>query len=395
MASLLLIDRLRKLVNIKLTEASTPQIIENQQLLAITNDNICEHNELELIDGRKTCSDCGVIVDEHFLVDNHLTSVKNRRQKPICPIYNEIPSYVSQDIKNLTVDIYKKVTEKKIFRNVFRRAVVMACLHRASIIKRSPIFFDDMLEMFNIKAHYANKGMSYVSNNLDNNSIYSIPYCDEEGGILSVLSSVGLKAAYPNVVKLFDLVKLKSDLLNNSQTKSVICGCAYFHARFINVPITLKQFSLRSLKAEMTITKKFIAIQCIVLKLCLKRVFSRMLIHSNVQTKSNNLYDPIEKITIINYKSPDLISVIGDEDDYIFPLDDVDDIYEWNFLLNKTYYTDKNKHIKLSCKIAETSKTVTISFKEYNDTYNINADLIVVDEINKLLGYNNISRSIS
>ena len=137
---------------------------------SLSDEEICLHEEVTIESGNRLCNDCGTILAHHFQFDQHNFVSQMRRKRVLCSIYSEIPAYIDSDVKNLTVELYKLTTDKKIFRNIFRRAIILACLHRASILLDKSIFFDEMLEIFNLKIHEANKGISFVSNNIPKNS---------------------------------------------------------------------------------------------------------------------------------------------------------------------------------------------------------------------------------
>lgn len=358
----------------------------------------CKHSETDFENGHKICVDCGVVVDAHFLVDTVNLVTKQRVKRVDCTIYSEIPPYVPQDVKSLAVEIYKTVTSKRIFRNVFRKAIILACLHRASIIKENPIFFDDMLEIFNLKTHDANRGITFVSTNLPKNSPYDIPFCTDEICVSSVLSLVGLKSAKYNVCKIFELVKEKSNVLNNSHCKSIVCGCIYFHVRYRSVPLTLRQVAQKCGMAEATILKKYMLVCEIVMKSCMKSIFSSLLstaLPENPKqlcyaSKSlNALVDPIERLTIFDYATKDSIKIVAEDDGFEYPLDDVDCLYDWNVLLQKTYYDHSGQKYELDISITETPREIVVDFSNYNERNRASGEYVLRREIDAALDYEN------
>lgn len=335
---------------------------------------LCKHMETTNDSGRIVCLDCGQMLKENFLVDQICSNIigMKKRKKNECSIYHEIPMYIPQHIKDITIDIYKIVTGSEIFRNTFRKSLILACLHRASILNQVPLYFDDMLEMFGLNTHEANKGISFVANNISKGSEYSIPFFNDEISIMSVLSNIGMKSILPNVSKIFSIIKKKSEILNNSHCKSVVCGSIYFLIKHRNFSLTLKQFAVKVKMSEMTIIKKYLIISSVMLKYSMKELFSILLtnckpkfehIYSPIQ---NTLYDPIDKLYIKNYKTQ--ITVV-DSTGFILPLDDVDDLDEWNMLLNKKYYDDKGNEYSLLIQIFENTRDILLDFKKY-DTAN-------------------------
>lgn len=356
--------------------------VEKFKVAAVAPPAECAHEETE----GGVCADCGAQLEIYYFVDQPGFSMP-RPKKPICTIYSEIPTYVNQNVKNLTVEIYKKVTEGKIFRNVFRKAIVLACLHRASIVLDCPIYFDEMLELFALKTHDANKGISFVSNNLRYDAAYAIPFCNDEICLESVLTAIGLKSAATDVRNVFNVICEESALLNSSHCKSVVCGCAYFHVRYTNVPISVAQLSELCSVAKSTICKKYVTVFKILLKKCMRRAYSYLLTNAKCATESNHrapdggiLYDVDEKIRVSDWNWPSRVSAVAD-DGFVYELDDVDDVLDWNILLNKSYYDFEGNVRKLNVKMSETTKGIVFHFADAVD------DKWIRKAINELVGY--------
>ncbi len=372
---------------------------DKRQQLPLRDDNrvVCHHTETIGENGGVICVDCGKILESYFLVDTpSTTKTVNRTKRRENTIYNEIPSYIAQDVKTVTVEIYEAVTEKRIFRNVFRRSIILACLHRASILKECPIFFDEMLELFNLKIHDANKGISFVAMNIDRFPTYRIPFWNDDICLNSIVVTTDLRSIKPCVERLFGVIKSRSDLLNSSHCKSIVCGCIYFVIKYKNMHISLNQFSAKCGMAEMTIVKKYLDIYKILLKLCMKRLFSTLLVFalsspssppsppspsspsspssppplpasgSPIGDDADVLYESTENISVLQFKDPTALRIVSRVDDFEYPIDDVSDIYEWNLFLNKSYYDYNDRKKTLNVHFAETSKNIIFDFDAYD-----------------------------
>lgn len=352
------------------------------------DDDECSHEETVTDACRIICIDCGVMLSEKYLVDQGSGIGMKKRKRLECPIYGEIPAYVPQHIKDLTIEIYKSVTGKEIFRNTFRKSIILACLHRAAIIKESPICFDEMLEMFGLKTHEANKGVSYVANNVTKDSPYTIPFLNDEISINSNLTTIGLLSASGPITNLFQIVKDNSDILNNSHCKSVVCGCIFFWIKYNDINVTLKQFAAKVCMSEMTIVKKYIIISKVILKRLLKPLFSRLLSGCKISSTSKKmrskekdaLYEHTEQVFIRNHRSPEDISA-DDLAGFQFPLDDVADLYEWNMFLNKKYYDQVGGILSLYVTIIETTRDVRLNFDKYDKINNQNGKAVLKEMI--------------
>jgi len=377
--------------------------VHQSQGLESEADSACQHLDMADDNGKVICSDCGELLSENFTVNHHsnLIGMKKRR-KVQCNIYNDIPSYIPQHIKNISIDIYQKITTNRIFRNTFKKAILMACLHRAASLKNCDISSDDLLSMFSLKQHEANRGFAFLSNNLSKDSIYFLPFNsvkDEEVNIASILKNLGMMSLVRPVINIFNLIKEKSNLLNESLCKSVICGCIYFWIRYRKIKKSLKDFAVDVGKSEITILNKYIVISDVIIHVIMKELFSTLLKHGKAKPvegknkfknmlKNNkaSLYGPdlkvfvhhpldAEQITVAlcHAKTPELQTL---------PLDDVDDIKEWNILLDKRYYTYDSKVIILNTSLTKNTRDLVINFTNYNKINDADGDMLLLNILN-------------
>lgn len=388
----------------------------------------CKHEQINIEDNKHICIDCGQMLIENFISNQYCPNNigMKKRRKSECNIYNDIPSYIQQHVTAKTIEIYQKVTLNKIFRNTFKRSIILACLHRASTLTGKDISYDDLLDIFTLKQHEANKGFSYVANNLPKNSEFSIPFDNEREetiSVISILRNLRMSSLLKPVIAIFRLVKQRSNILNVSLCKSVICGCIYFWIKYKNIPKTLKEFAQDVKMSEMTIINKYLVISDVVMKSIMKELFCTLLKNcaiSQLEGKNkykyvlkqykNSLYNPDKKILINNPFSINNITVtpcnsirttqtnIEQKDLKTpqnaplnpsgtrarlstplnlyepLPLDDVDDIKEWNILLDQKYYSHTSNVYTLNVSIFKNTRDLIIDFKKYNEINKIDAN---------------------
>jgi transcription initiation factor TFIIIB Brf1 subunit/transcription initiation factor TFIIB len=347
-----------------------------------SDSNICPHNEIHTDDKKKVCMDCGEILSEGYLIVQPGNNMQ-RRKRNESSLYRDIPFFISSKTKEMTLEIYRTVTGTEMFRNTFKRAILFACLHRASIICGEGMCFDDIMDLMNLKTHEAGKGVNYVTTHIDKNSIYIIPLFTDEVSISAIISSLGINID-PDIVKqLFQIIKYHSDILNNSHYKSVVCGCIFFWMKMNNIPMTIKQFVKKINMTELTIVKKYTAISTVILKMVLKELYTFVLTKTPKKRsrkikakrisapKENTLYLSKDKLTINNYKSKDDI-VVTTHGGNTLPLDDVDDITEWNMLLNNVYYDHKGNTISPGLVVVQTTKDLYINFTCFDGATGLN-----------------------
>lgn len=341
----------------------------------------CAHEEVNWDEKKRVCVDCGEILSEGCLVVQPGGGNLQKQRKTEASIYKDIPFFISHDTKEMTVKMYRLVTGSETYRNTFKRSIIFACLHRASIICNEGICFDDILDLMNLKTYEASKGVNYVTIRLGKDSTYVIPLFTDETSIASIISNLGVNIDPHTVKQIFKIVKKKSDILNNSHYKSVVCGCVFFWMRMNNVPMTMKQFVSKINMTELTIVKKYTSIAEVIFKMTLKKLYAFVLNKTPRKRtrkskqirapKENDLYLYKERLTVNDYKNINKFSVTTVKGN-VLPLEDVDDITEWNMLLNNTYYDHKGCVMSPGLSIVQTPKELQIDFASFDSATGLN-----------------------
>lgn len=376
-------------------ESDYLQFFEQAMSLYVQDQNVdfkrqsCIHSEISNENGRKICLECGELLIENFITDQHCQSVAGmkRRSKNECNIYNDIPSFIPQSIKNVTIEIYQKVTNSKIFRNTSKKAIILACLHLACQILKTPISYYDLIDMFLLKQHEANKGFVILSTNLPKDSIYYIPFDaakEEEISIHSRLKTLDIHSEiytemFTLVNNVFQLIKTRSSITNESQPNSIICGCIYFWTVYLNIQKRPDEFISKVSISKMTLLKVYVAICDVVFKFVMRKFFIILLnkckpsINEGKKNKlpKNTLYNPSLNVLIFNPFSQDLYIIPKSKSKEVekVPLDDVHNILEWNMFLDSKYYDTTNIYV-LNIKLIKTVKDIYFDFETFNSINN-------------------------
>lgn len=355
----------------------------------------CPHDNTCCDEGdKKICIDCGELLQESFTLTMHYNSglCMTNRKTTDPSTFTGIPDFVDRDLKELTTKIYEVATDKKHFRNKTKKAILLACLHRASVLKKSPISYYDLLEMFKLKQHEANNGFTVLSSNIPKNSEYFVIFDHTREEIISINSKLKQlqiedkdSCLFRLVVNTFLLLKKNSNAVNNSQYTSVICGCIYFWiVHYLHKSIDIDTFTNRANVSKTTLLKNYTTVCDVVFNSIMKELFSELLKKCvQVRLEKNHayktkipkkntpaeemIYNPEEKCII---RSPfDVSNITGEINGNILPLDSVNDILEWNLLLNKCYYTSTTKFILYVLLIKSCGKDMYFDFSKF-DKYN-------------------------
>ena len=311
-----------------------------------TNTPMCPHTTIETCDsGEKLCSLCGELLHQNNLIVENIGSMKQRRKRE-CTLFNDIPHFISEKTRDVAIDIYREVTKNTNTRTM-RKAILIACVHRASTICEESVSFDDLIEISGLKSFKACRGINYVSESLSKNSQYATHFFRSDSMIISsLMKNIGLEDQTPHIANIVKIVTNSSSLFNISHYKSVVCGCIFFWLVINERNISLAKFAQEVNVSHMTIKKKHFEIKVVILRYLLKKIFSNLLkkcipkYSGRVKSKfPGTLYEPHLKLYVENYKNEDEIAVKNIENKYL-PIDDVTDIQQWNILLDTKYYDE-------------------------------------------------------
>jgi transcription initiation factor TFIIIB Brf1 subunit/transcription initiation factor TFIIB len=358
---------------------------ENNEIMRLET---CCHAEIVTENGKKTCLECGEILEENYIANHHSSNIigMKKRRFSESSIHNDIPIYIEQHIKDITIQIYQAATTSKNFRNTSKKSIILASLHRASALAGNHISYYDLLDMFNLKQHEANKGFTILSSNIPKKSEFKLKFDQTKEEMISIsskLRKIGMnnKTMFNMVVNVFNLIKQKSDIINTSQPNSIICGCIYFWIVQKGINKTDIEFSKTMMISTMTLLKVYVAVCDVVFNNTLKTFLSILLKNSipkpNTGTKYKNilkklapniLYGPTQRFLVHDPFDPMKIRIttkISKTESQELP-DEVDDITEWNLLLNQQYYGLENIHFINVKLIRKNDKEMHFDFGEFD-----------------------------
>jgi len=352
-------------------------------------DDSCLHEETSDDNGKKTCLECGELLEENYIANHHSSNIigMKKRRKSESSIYNDIPIYIEQHIKDITIEIYRKATVSKIFRNNSKKSIILASLHRASALAGNHISYYDLLDMFLLEQHEANKGFAILSSNIPKKSEFTLKFNQTKEEMISInskLRKLGMntKLMFNLVVNVFNLVKEKSNIVNTSQPNSIICGCIYFWIVYTGICKSDDEFSKNVSISKMTLLKVYVAVCDVVFNNILRTFFSVLLKNcipkpiegpikykSTLKKNKNIIYGGVHRMMIHNpFDQKNIKAVcIRDKAELIeLPLNDVDDTQEWNVLLNQQYYSLTNVYLLHVRLVRKNDKEMYFDFTEYD-----------------------------
>lgn len=301
------------------------------------SDAHCDHSEVIDDSDHTICIDCGTILGRTLVTPQFVANNSLRRKQIQCTIYNDIPVEFDPAVKNMATNIYNAVTHQKIFRCVLRKSILAACIYRASIILNAPLSV--CFHTFNLSSTDANKGIIFVANNVPRGE-YSIPFMSDDIDIMMLCEShdVDLKT----VSKLYNLIKTDcEDIIASSQRVALIHSCTWTVMKvcgkhrdpsisdFVE-KIGARMKTKRTISV-VTIEKKHQLIMRYLLSRVMKKVISRC---TPLITTEKVLRSTTPRIPVTFYT--DTTTLVAD-DGFVYPLEDVDDVMDWNVIFQMTF----------------------------------------------------------
>jgi hypothetical protein len=348
-----------------------------------------------------------------MITTNYFTGLIGMKNRKVVDssIYSEIPHFIDHDIKELAVEIYRTATKNKTFRNTSKKSIVMACVHRASSLlgDSTAISYFDLLQMFNLKQHEANKGFTILSSNIPKESDFFQKFNHEREELIGINSKMKLVEINANpqlfrlVANVFNLLKQKSNIVNSSQYSSVICGCIYFWSIFLEMNKSEDFFATSSKVSKTTLLKIYTSICDVVFNYVLKELFSKLLKNccrvpittgkgaikfpNDFKKKYKNV-EPEEMIFGLQEKCfvfhpfdhEKIEAVISNNK---LPLENVGETLEWNLILSKDYYTTNFKFPLMVTLIKINDKNMFFDFSKYDLFNNTSGKKILNDVLLK------------
>ena len=337
----------------------------------------CSHDDVVEELDNTICSDCGEIVNRKLTTENSFSQKSMRRRPAHCPVFADVPDDFDSDVKNLAVIIYKTATVRRIYRSTLRKSIIAACLYRASVILNKPI--RKCFTVFGLTNTEANRGVVFVATNLPYGE-YTISMFGDKSEICAACSIVGITGDdVEHVFRLFESVKHGCNgIMASSQRISIIYGCIWIFIQtfpsksypgtiselidlLINETCGEKKKGMLPVSA-VTINKKFNEITKFVLTRIMKRVFatciSLVCTADQLVSKTPNI-----PVTLYDCTDPDKITMVAD-DGFVYPLEDVDDVNDWNILFDMVYNTKLGEKVCMPIKLESKPKAITVSFVE-------------------------------
>lgn len=355
--------------------------LNNRETNEVSNVN-CEHVDIRSNVDYDICADCGMIIGRKLCTTTQfVANGMTRRTQNQCTIYNDIPDEFDSTVKHKAVSIYKLVTSKRIFRCKQRKSILAACIHRASVLLDAPK--SNCFASFSLENTDINKGISFVASRLPVGE-YNIPVLTLEQDIISECETLKITCT-PYVVAIYSLIRNDcEEMISSSQRSSIIYGCiwaCYKIFKIDNAPETLNDFKTPISGA--TIEKKYCAIMKCFISRVMKKIYAwcfRKLGYSGTVTSET----PEKHVTIFNCSKSKGIMMLA-SDGYVYPLDYVDDIEDWNILFEMMYIDKNNTLFEIPIHVTSKMKKIGVCFEKCQEPLKSKGNIKLYREMQKMI----------
>ena len=233
-------------------------------------ENICNHINMIVENGKNTCIDCGEEIERTISHDKEWryygSSDSKRNNDPNrVQIRRNDDRNIFKDVNNMgfsdkIIDmankIYNETTNGKIYRGNSRKAIIFACIFHSYKLYDSPQSHEKLIRMFSINKKSGLKGLKYVNLNASKDSKIHTTYITPQNLISDIMDYFSAnKEQKKEVENIYILIKNKSSKLNRARPQSIASGLVFYWICKKKIKITIKDFAKKVNLSELTISK--------------------------------------------------------------------------------------------------------------------------------------------
>tara|TARA_Y100000816_G_scaffold291330_1_gene282370 strand:- start:1787 stop:2623 length:837 start_codon:yes stop_codon:yes gene_type:complete len=261
------------------------ELIEEQESSTKTTEEDttcgCQHENLESQGSSKICMDCGTILSKDFSYEKEwryygVNDTKHTNDPNRCNFRKHVCRNIDKDVEKLGInakirntanDIYKEVTQNKIYRGNTRKGIIFACVYHAYKMNSLPHSCEQLITIFEINQKTALKGLKFVNLNLPihsniRNETIDIPHLIKE----TMQNFSATTTQVDEVLELYRKLENRSSLLNRSRPQSVACGVVKYFILQKNPDFSNEYIRQKIKLSELTLSRIVKEISSIVLK---------------------------------------------------------------------------------------------------------------------------------
>lgn len=230
-------------------------------------DNKCNHEETINENGIDVCINCGIALYDKINNeaewryygdnDNQHSSDPSRcqyRKGQERGIQNELALLgFSQQIIEISDNLYNKVTKGEIKRSNLRKGIMLACVFQAYMNINKPQTTEKLQEIFQIERKVVTGGINYFRKRVPKEDI-NIKYITAEHFIPDILETFNINNEHKdNILELYKNIEAKGNLIDRRNPQSVGKGLVYYYLKKMNADISPAKFGKLTKLSESTL----------------------------------------------------------------------------------------------------------------------------------------------
>lgn len=216
----------------------------------LTNEEVkienCNHSNTRNENDNIICEECGICIDQIIVNRKDWKSIQTCSYKKVknVSIIDDVKNMgFSDEIISKADDLFKFVTQGKIYRGKPRKAIIMACIYKilksndvACDVRRLPI-------LFGINQRDCNKGFQVIAFSLKNLSSIEETCATPESIICDILKNWETSSdSIDNILNLYKKMKSVQTPTNNGKGElnrarphSVAAGMVHYYIKLMNI----------------------------------------------------------------------------------------------------------------------------------------------------------------
>lgn len=232
--------------------------------------NICKHEKIRKEKDGNTCMCCGEIISKPITMNKEwrwygASDTKHYSDPNRCNIRKDHDRNIFKDIRkmnfgdkiqNYANQLYKEITNGKIYRGNSRKSIIFACIFHAFKLNDNPQSHEVLMKIFNLDKKTALKGLKFVNLHAPKNSQIRTVYITPKNLICEIMNKFDAKEEHKkDVIDIYNKIKNKSSVLNRSRPQSIASGIVRYYILVKKKNISIEYFKSKVNLSELTINR--------------------------------------------------------------------------------------------------------------------------------------------
>jgi transcription initiation factor TFIIIB Brf1 subunit/transcription initiation factor TFIIB len=228
----------------------------------------CDHRKIN--EKNNCCEDCGIQLTKDLFYDKEWRYYgpydnRNVNDPSRCHFRKNEDKNIYKDISSLNLPdnivkeanrLYIHVVKDRIYRGNTRKSIIFACIFYAYKQFENPQSCDTLTKLFNITKKDGLKGLKIVTMNTTDKIVKKSTYITPINIIKEIMSQFDAhESDIESVIKLYDKVNRKSEVLSRARPQSVAAGLIRYYIIKQDREISMQDFREKVNLSDLTINR--------------------------------------------------------------------------------------------------------------------------------------------